>query len=93
MTYRGAYDPNGTPVVDETTGIENVTDNSAKISVKSLGNGNFAIAGTEGNAEVYDLSGRLVSKQALNDGTLHLDNVASGIYLVRFPNATLKLAR
>jgi hypothetical protein len=92
-TYRGAYDPNGTPVVDETTGIENVTDNSAKISVKSLGNGNFAITGTEGNAEVYDLSGRLVSKQALNDGTLHLDNVASGIYLVRFPNATLKLAR
>jgi hypothetical protein len=93
-TYRGAYDPNGTPVVDETTtGIENVADNSAKVTVKSLGNGNFAIAGVEGNAEVYDLSGRLVNKQALTDGTLQLDNVASGIYLVRFANATVKLAR
>jgi hypothetical protein len=81
-------------VVDETTtGIENVADNSAKVTVKSLGNGNFAIAGVEGNAEVYDLSGRLVNKQALTDGTLQLDNVASGIYLVRFANATVKLAR
>jgi hypothetical protein len=91
LTYRGAYDPNAVSV--STSAIESVTDRAEKLTVTSLGNGNFAITGAEGNAEVYDLSGRLVSKQTLTDGTLQLENAASGIYLVRVANTTLKLAR
>jgi hypothetical protein len=91
LTYRGAYDPNAVSV--STSAIESVTDRAKKLTVTSLGNGNFAITGAEGNAEVYDLSGRLVSKQTLSDGTLQLENAASGIYLVRVANTTLKLAR
>ena len=63
------------------------------MTVKALGNGNFAIEGAEGTATVYDMAGRLVASQQLTDGTLSLTNAAAGIYVVRIGGASVKVAR
>ncbi len=92
-TYSGAYDPNAT--ADSTTGIDGIyaAANGSNVTVKALGNGNFAIEGAEGTATVYDMAGRLVASQQLTDGTLSLTNAAAGIYVVRIGGASVKVAR
>jgi hypothetical protein len=89
-TYRGAYDPNAS----DASGIEDVyAANGKKLTVKALGNGNFAIDGAEGTAEVYDLSGRVISRQNVENGMVSIADAANGIYIVRVSGASVKVAR
>lgn len=90
-TYRGAYDPNATK---GSSAIESVfAADGTHLTVKALGNGEYAIEGAEGTASVYDMSGRLVFNGELTDGNLSLANAAAGIYVVRVAGAVAKVIR
>ena len=84
-TYRGAYDPNANPASSGTGG--------SQIIITSKGNGNFTVKGAEGMATVYDMSGRIVKTQRIDDSILSITDVASGIYIVRLGDASVKIAR
>jgi GH15 family glucan-1,4-alpha-glucosidase len=89
-TYRGAYDPNA----GDASGIEDVyTASGKKLTVKALGNGNFAIDGAEGTATVYDMAGRVISRQNVENGMVSIADAANGIYIVRVSGASVKVAR
>ena len=90
-TYRGAYDPNANPA---SSGITSVyTTGGSQIIITSKGNGNFTVKGAEGMATVYDMSGRIVKTQRIDDSILSITDVASGIYIVRLGDASVKIAR
>lgn len=90
-TYRGAYDPNATKV--EGSGVKNlVAADCTMFTVKALGGGQFAINGAEGEAAVYDMAGRKVLSQQVENGTvLSLAALNSGVYVINIAGASVKV--
>lgn len=70
----------------KSSGVETVTDYASDIKVFG-GNGEVTIAGTYGNAAVYDVAGRLVAT-ASGEASV---NVPSGIYIVKVDNVAAKV--
>ena len=100
------FTPSGTYRIDDlivagdsihTTGIINLSDNDfAKVYVSSNSNINISVIQpvTENlNAEIYDLTGRLISKRNMETQTLVVDgrDLSKGVYFVKVsdPNNTI----
>lgn len=89
-TYRGAYDPNATPA---SSGVSSIAADAANISIKALGNGAFAIAGAEGKADVYSISGSRVLSFDAAEGSFSLSDAPAGVYVVRVAGTSVKVVR
>ncbi len=90
-SYRGCYDPNASA---GGSGIADVAVSGDDIKVVSLGNGSFKVEGTEGVADVYDISGRKVLTQELGDNSIiSLEGMAGGVYIIKAGNASVKVAK
>ena len=93
-TYRGAYDPNATAVVDPGTGVASVFATDATMRAISMGNGNFRIEGAEGVAEVYDIAGRKVMATSIAAGDeVALGNAPAGVYFIKIGNKSAKVIK
>lgn len=93
-TYRGAYDPNATAVVDPGTGVASVFATDATMRAIYMGNGNFRIEGAEGVAEVYDIAGRKVMATAVASGDeVALGDAPAGVYFIKIGNKSAKVCK
>ena len=87
-TISGAYDPKATA----SSGVENLVVKAEALKVVSLGNGNYAV-NAEGVANVYDLSGKLVLSQEVENGVINLGNAAKGVYVIRVNSQASKVVK
>lgn len=89
ITIAGAYDPKAS------TGIEYTFAKPAQtLNVATLSNGNYAVQGVEGTAYVYDINGKLVLTQNVENGSvISLDNAAKGVYILRVNDTVKKLVK
>lgn len=90
-TYRGAYDPNAT--AGNGSGIAAIAAEAPAFSVKALGNGTFTIAGAEGNADVFSISGSRVLSFDAAEGAFSLADAPAGVYVVRVGGQAVKVVR
>lgn len=76
--------------VDETTGITNVTTNPQF----KAGEIAFSDLPAKTRIAIYSLGGRLVGSQMADDAgnaTVSLENLSKGIYIIKTPNANIKV--
>lgn len=89
-TVPGAYDILATKAP---AGIVSVADNTSAFTLKALGAGRYMVAGAEGTATVFDLSGRKVLEANVSDGdVLDLSVLAGGVYIVNAGRKSVKVA-
>ena len=89
-TYRGAFDANSSA----TTGVKDIISAKDGVTVKALGNGEYAVKGAKGVVEVFDMAGRKVLSQYVDgDAVLSLSNVAAGVYVARVANTAVKIMK
>ena len=72
------------------TGINQIDVPSGDVSVENS-RGNLVVAGVDGTVvSVYDLNGRLVASETISGGTLTIDGLAPGIYVVNGVKVVVK---
>ena len=72
------------------TGINQIDVPSGDVSVENS-RGNLVVAGADGTVVgVYDLNGRLVASETISGGTLTIDGLAPGIYVVNGVKVVVK---
>jgi hypothetical protein len=90
-TYVGSYDVNATTA----TAIETVNASAdASLTVSALGEGLYRVAGAQGEARVYNLTGKVVSSATVGDaGIVDLSAAPQGIYILTVGGKSAKLVR
>ena len=74
--------------------VEQILDKAQNIKIINLGNANYQIIGAAGNATIYDLTGKSIMSRNIEDGDIiNMNDIISGIYIVKVNNQAIKFIK
>lgn len=86
-TWSGCYDV----AQGAGSGVQNIaSDNEQSLEIVKLGDGIFKVNGSDKRAEVYDMTGKLITT---GEGVIDLNGAVRGIYVVKVGASAAKITR